>query len=79
MATQSLTAALSRTRQVTALRIRERLPNTVIFGHIPPLETLRNGTPEDVRRVALTYMKNLQFVVLGNPQKIDKGIFTRTR
>ena len=39
--------------KVTVLRIRERLPNTVIFGHIPPLETLRNGTPEDVRRTAL--------------------------
>jgi predicted Zn-dependent peptidase len=43
------------------------------------LDKLREVTPEDVRRVANTYMRNLQFVVLGNPQSIDKRIFTRAR
>lgn len=43
------------------------------------LDKLRDVTPDDVRRVANTYMKNLQFVVLGNPQSIDKRVFTRAR
>ena len=31
--------------------------------------------PADVKRAANTYMRNLQFVVLGDPRQIDKGIF----
>jgi predicted Zn-dependent peptidase len=41
------------------------------------LEKVRAVTPQDVRRVANTYMRNLQFVVLGNPQKIDRQVFLR--
>jgi predicted Zn-dependent peptidase len=41
------------------------------------LAKLRAVTPEDVRRVANTYMRNLQFTVLGNPQSIDRNIFVR--
>jgi len=41
------------------------------------LDKLRGVTPNDVRRVARTYMKNIQFVVIGDPQKINKQIFTR--
>ncbi|MCA1626595.1 MAG: hypothetical protein LC742_01335, partial [Acidobacteria bacterium] len=37
---------------------------------------LRAVTPEDVRRVAQKYMRNLRFVVIGNPSKVDKNIFT---
>jgi zinc protease len=40
------------------------------------IERLRAVTPADVRRVAQTYMRNIRFVVLGNPQGIDKSIFT---
>jgi zinc protease len=40
------------------------------------IERLRAVTPADVKRVANTYMRNLQFVVIGNPQQIDKGVFT---
>ena len=32
-------------------------------------------TPSDVRRAVSTYMKNLQFVVLGDPSKIDRKVF----
>jgi predicted Zn-dependent peptidase len=32
--------------------------------------------PADVQRVAQTYMKNLQFVVLGDSAKIDRAVFT---
>jgi zinc protease len=39
------------------------------------LERLRAVTPQDVRRVANTYMRNFQFVVLGNPSKIDRQVF----
>lgn len=41
------------------------------------LERLRAVTPQDVRRVANTYMKNLQFIVVGNPAKIDRQIFLK--
>lgn len=40
------------------------------------LDRLRAVTPSDVKRVANTYMRNLQFVVIGDPRQIDKGIFT---
>jgi predicted Zn-dependent peptidase len=41
------------------------------------LDRLRAVTPEDVRRVANTYMRNMQFVVLGNPRSVDRSIFLR--
>jgi zinc protease len=40
------------------------------------IERLRAVTPSDVKRAANTYMRNLQFVVIGNPRQIDKTIFT---
>jgi zinc protease len=39
------------------------------------LEKLRAVTPADVQRVSQKYMKNIRFVVLGNPAKIDKNVF----
>ena len=41
------------------------------------LDRLRAVTPQDVRRVANTYIKNLQFIVIGNPAKIDRQTFLR--
>jgi zinc protease len=41
------------------------------------LDRLRAVTPEDVQRVANTYMRNLQFVVIGDPSQIDRGVFTK--
>ena len=41
------------------------------------IERLRVVTPQDVQRVANTYMRNLQFVVIGDPSQIDRGVFTR--
>jgi len=32
-----------------------------------------------VRRVANLYMRNMQFVALGDPTKINKTIFTQQR
>jgi zinc protease len=40
------------------------------------LEKLRAVQPADVQRVSQKYMKNIRFVVLGNPAKIDKAVFT---
>lgn len=40
------------------------------------LERLRAIKPEDVRRVARTYMRNMRFVAIGDPAQIDKTIFT---
>ena len=39
------------------------------------IDRLRAVTPADVKRAANTYMRNLQFVVLGNPRDINKEIF----
>ncbi|MBV9959328.1 MAG: insulinase family protein [Acidobacteria bacterium] len=42
---------------------------------IAMLEHLRAVTPEDVQRVSQKYMRNLRFVVLGNPASVDKNVF----
>jgi zinc protease len=39
------------------------------------LERLRAVKPADVQRVSKTYMRNLRFVVLGDPARIDKNVF----
>jgi predicted Zn-dependent peptidase len=39
------------------------------------LDKLRAVTPADVQRVARAYMRNIQFVVLGKPESVDKNIF----
>ncbi|GAC1399699.1 MAG: pitrilysin family protein [Pyrinomonadaceae bacterium] len=39
------------------------------------IEHLRAVTPSDVQRVAKTYMRNIRFVVLGDPKQIDKNLF----
>ena len=39
------------------------------------LERLSAVTPADVQRVAQKYMKNIRFVVLGNPKSVDTGAF----
>ena len=39
------------------------------------IDRLRAVTPADVQRVAQTYMRNFRFVVIGNPEQIDKNIF----
>jgi predicted Zn-dependent peptidase len=39
------------------------------------LEKLRAVTPADVQRVSQKYMRNIRFVVLGNPEQIDKTVF----
>lgn len=39
------------------------------------LNRVRGVTPIDVQRVSQRYMKNLRFVVLGNPELIDRKIF----
>ena len=40
------------------------------------LERLTAVTPADIQRVAQKYMKNIRFVVLGNPKSVDEGVFT---
>ena len=40
------------------------------------LDHLQAVTPEDVQRVAKKYMKNIRFVVVGDPESVDKTIFT---
>ena len=40
------------------------------------LERLTAVTPADIQRVSQKYMKNIRFVVIGNPRSIDMGVFT---
>ncbi len=37
---------------------------------------LRGVTPADVQRVAIRYLKNARFVVIGDPKKVDRALFT---
>ncbi|HEX7176410.1 MAG TPA: pitrilysin family protein [Pyrinomonadaceae bacterium] len=40
------------------------------------LDRLRAVTPADVQRVAKNYIRNIRFVVIGDPKSVDKTIFT---
>jgi zinc protease len=40
------------------------------------LSNLRAVSPADVQRVAQKYMRNIRFVVLGDPARVDKNVFT---
>jgi len=46
------------------------LRNSVDF-----LEKLEAVTPADIQRVSQKYMRNIRFVVLGNPKSVDTGVF----
>jgi zinc protease len=39
-------------------------------------EKLNAVTPADIQRVTQKYMRNIRFVVLGNPKSVDMSIFT---
>jgi len=39
------------------------------------IERLRAVTPDDVQRVARLYMRNIRFVVIGDPASVDKNVF----
>jgi predicted Zn-dependent peptidase len=40
------------------------------------LERLTAVTPGDIQRVSQKYMRNIRFVVLGNPRSVDMVVFT---
>lgn len=40
------------------------------------VDRMRAVTPADVQRVASRYLKNVRFVVIGDPKKIDSKLFT---
>jgi zinc protease len=40
------------------------------------LEKLKAVTPADIQRVSQKYMRNIRFVVLGNPRSVDAVVFT---
>jgi predicted Zn-dependent peptidase len=40
------------------------------------IERLKAVTPADVQRVAQKYMRNIRFVVLGNPESVNASVFT---
>lgn len=40
------------------------------------VDEVRAVTPEDIRRVMRTYVSGIHFAVLGDPARIDRGLFT---
>jgi zinc protease len=40
------------------------------------VQNMKQVTPEEVERVAQTYIRDIQFAVLGDPAKIDRKLFT---
>ncbi len=42
------------------------------------INRLRSLTPADVQRVARKYLRNIRFVVIGDPKAVDTKIFLRT-
>lgn len=40
------------------------------------LDRLMAVTPQDIQRVSQKYMRNIRFVVLGNPRSVDTNVFT---
>ena len=40
------------------------------------LDRLMAVTPADIQRVSQKYMRNIRFVVLGNPRSVDTNVFT---
>ncbi len=40
------------------------------------LDEVRRVKPEDIQRVANTYLKNFRFAVIGDPAKFDRTLFT---
>jgi len=40
------------------------------------LDKLTAVTPADIQRVSQKYMRNIRFVVLGNPRSVDTNVFT---
>jgi len=41
------------------------------------LDKIRAVSPADVQRVSQKYMRNIKFVVLGNPSNVNREIFTK--
>jgi predicted Zn-dependent peptidase len=39
-------------------------------------EKLNAVSPADIQRVAQKYMRNIRFVVIGNPKSVDTNVFT---
>ena len=39
-------------------------------------DDIRKVTPEDIQRVARTYLKNFHFAVVGEPNQFDRALFT---
>ena len=47
-----------------------------MFGTaVNALARLEAVTPADIQRVSQKYMRNIRFVVLGNPKSVDTGAF----
>ena len=46
------------------------------LNSVQVMERLNAVTPEDVQRVTQKYMRNIRFVVLGDPKSVDQDLFT---
>jgi predicted Zn-dependent peptidase len=41
------------------------------------MEDLTHVTPEDIRRVARTYLKDFRFAYVGDASKLDRSLLTQ--
>jgi predicted Zn-dependent peptidase len=67
-------------QETNAAQVGELAQSELIGGgwrnSVELIDHLRSVTPADVQRVARKYMRNLRFVVLGNPKALDTSVFT---
>jgi zinc protease len=67
-------------RQETNLGQAEQLGTYELTGGgwrnaITLIDKVRAVTPADIQRVAARYFKNARFVVVGDPNKVDRALF----
>jgi len=67
-------------QETNAAQVGELAQSELIGGgwrnSVELIDHLRSVTPADVQRVARKYMRNLRFVVLGDPKAVDTSVFT---
>ena len=67
-------------QETNAAQVGELAQSELIGGgwrnSVELIDHLRSVTPADVQRVARKYMRNLRFVVLGDPKAVDTNVFT---
>jgi zinc protease len=68
-------------QETNAAQVTELAASEIVGGNwrkaFDFLDKIRAVTAADVQRVAQKYMKNIKFVVIGNPKDVNRDIFTQ--